>query len=101
MFTLLTVGPGVLGALALVLLMESRIRGIRVFRSAFALPFAFSAASASVVFAVIYNPAVGIANGMLAHAGVLPIGWLTDPKWVLASVAIVQIWLTLGYNILV
>jgi sn-glycerol 3-phosphate transport system permease protein len=101
MFTLLTVVPGVLGALVLVLLMESRVRGIRLFRSAFALPFAFSAASASVVFAVIYNPAVGIANGLLAHLGVLPVGWLTDPKWVLASVAIVQVWMTLGYNVLV
>lgn len=101
MFTVLTVLPGVLGALALVLLMESRIRGIRIFRSAFALPFAFSAASASVIFAVIYNPAVGIANGMLAHIGAKPVGWLTDPDWVLLSVVVVQIWLTLGYNVLV
>ena len=101
LFTLLTVVPGVLGALALVLLMESRIRGIRLFRSAFALPFAFSAASASVIFAVIYNPAVGIANGLLARAGRAPVGWLTDPKWVLLSVAVVQVWMTLGYNVLV
>ena len=101
MFTLMTVIPGVLGALALVLLMESRIRGVRIFRSAFALPFAFSAASASVIFAVIYNPAVGIANGLLAHVGEKPVGWLTDPKWVLLSVVIVQVWMTLGYNVLV
>ncbi|MBW8805036.1 MAG: sugar ABC transporter permease [Catenulisporales bacterium] len=100
-FTALTVFPGVLGALALVLLMESRIRGIRVFRSAFALPFAFSAASASVIFAVIYNPAVGIANGMLNHVGAKPVGWLIDPNWVLLSVAAVQVWMTLGYNVLV
>lgn len=101
LFTVLTVIPGVLGALALVLLMESRIRGIRIFRSAFALPFAFSGASASVIFAVVYNPAVGIANGLLAHFGTKPVGWLTDPKWVLLSVAAVQVWMTLGYNVLV
>ncbi|MEZ0113124.1 sn-glycerol 3-phosphate transport system permease protein [Catenulispora sp. EB89] len=101
LFTVMTVIPGVLGALALVLLMESRIRGIRIFRSAFALPFAFSAASASVIFAVIYNPAVGIANGMLAHFGTRPVGWLTDPRWVLLSVVVVQVWMTLGYNVLV
>jgi sn-glycerol 3-phosphate transport system permease protein len=101
LFTVMTVVPGVLGALGLVLLMESRIRGLRIFRSAFALPFAFSAASASVIFAVIYNPAVGIANGMLAHLGTKPVGWLTDPKWVLLSVVVVQVWMTLGYNVLV
>jgi sn-glycerol 3-phosphate transport system permease protein len=101
LFTLFTVIPSVFGAMFLVLLMESRIRGIRLFRSAFALPFAFSAASASVIFAVIYNPAVGIANGLLSHAGVNRVGWLTDPHWALLSVSIASVWMTLGYNVLV
>src|SRR5690242_16620028 len=53
LFTVLSVLPAVLGALAVVLLLEARIRGLRLFRTAFALPFAFSVATASVVFAVI------------------------------------------------
>ena len=101
LFTVFTVVPSIVGALFLVLLMEGRIRGMRIFRSAYALPFAFSAASASVVFDVIYNPAVGIANGLLAHAHVNRVGWLTDPKWALISVSIATIWMTLGYNVLV
>lgn len=101
MFAVFTVVPSVLGALFLVLLMESRIRGMRLFRTAFALPFAFSAASASVIFAVVYNPAVGIANGLLSHVGVNRVGWLTDPKWALVSVSVTSVWMTLGYNVLV
>ncbi|GAA1964848.1 carbohydrate ABC transporter permease [Kitasatospora viridis] len=101
LFVLLTVLPGVLGALALVLLLESRIRGVRAFRSAFALPFAFSVASASVVFGVFYNPATGVLDGILSRLGIGPVAWLTDSNWALVSVALVTVWLNLGYNVLV
>ncbi|MFD8600205.1 carbohydrate ABC transporter permease [Kitasatospora sp. NPDC059646] len=101
LFVLFTVVPGVLGALLLVLLMEGRIRGVRLLRSAFALPFAFSVASASVVFSVFYNPASGVLNGLLSQLGLGPVGWLTDSKWALLSVAVSTIWMNLGYNVLV
>jgi sn-glycerol 3-phosphate transport system permease protein len=100
-FVLLTVIPGVLGALLIVLLLEQHIKGIRIFRTAFALPFAFSVASASVIFATIYNPAIGLANGLLGKFGVDRIGWLTDPSWALISVAITTVWMSIGYNVLV
>ncbi|GAA2143485.1 sugar ABC transporter permease [Kitasatospora kazusensis] len=101
LFVLLTVVPGVVGALALVLLLESRIRGVRALRSAFALPFAFSVASASVVFSVLYNPASGVLNGLLSHLGAAPVGWLTDQRYALLSVGAATVWMTLGYNVLV
>ncbi|GAB3594853.1 sugar ABC transporter permease [Angustibacter peucedani] len=100
-FTLLTVVPGVLGALAVVLLLEARVRSARFFRSAFAIPMAFSAASASVVFAVIYNPAIGVANGVLGQLGVDRVGWLTDPSIALVSVAVTTVWMQFGYGVLV
>lgn len=101
LFTLLTVVPGVLGALAVVLLLEARVRAARVFRTAFAVPMAFSAASASVVFAVIYNPAIGVANGVLGQLGFGRVGWLTDPSIALVSVAVTTVWMQFGYGVLV
>lgn len=101
LFTLFTVVPGVLGALAVVLLLEARVRSARVFRTAFAVPMAFSAASASVVFAVIYNPAIGVANGVLGQLGIGRVGWLTDPSIALVSVAVATVWMQFGYGVLV
>ncbi|WP_208813684.1 carbohydrate ABC transporter permease [Micromonospora echinofusca] len=101
LFTLISVLPAVLGALLVVLLLESRIRGVRVLRTAFALPFAFSVATASVVFAVIYNPAIGIANGLLGAVGVDRVDWLTDPSIALPAVGAATVWMNLGYNVLV
>src|SRR4051794_35457511 len=100
-FVLLTVIPGVLGALAIVLLLEQQIKGIRILRTAFALPVAFSVGRGSVIFATIYNPAIGLANGLLGRVGVDRVGWLTDPDWALISVAITTVWMSVGYNVLV
>src|SRR5689334_4316528 len=101
LFTVLSVVPAVLGALAVVLLLEARIRGARLFRTAFALPFAFSVATASVVFAVIYNPAIGVANGILGRVGIDRVNWLTDPDIALPAVCATTVWMNLGYNVLV
>jgi sn-glycerol 3-phosphate transport system permease protein len=101
LFTLMTVVPGVLGSLTVVLLLETRIRATRVFRTAFAIPLAFSAASASVVFAVLYNPAIGVANGILGQFGIDRVGWLTDPSIALISVSITTVWMQFGYGVLV
>ncbi|MEU4771665.1 sugar ABC transporter permease [Micromonospora sp. NPDC023644] len=101
LFTLFSVVPAVLGALFVVLLLEARIRGVRTLRTAFALPFAFSVATASVIFAVIYNPAIGVANGLLGSLGIDRVNWLTDPSIALPAVCAATVWMNFGYNILV
>lgn len=100
-FTLLTVIPSMLIALTIALLLQGRVRGIKFFRSAFALPFAFSVATASVIFQVLYNPASGVLNGMLSFVGLGPYGWLTDPSMALISVSLATVWMQLGYNLLI
>jgi sn-glycerol 3-phosphate transport system permease protein len=100
-FTVATVVPSIAGGLALALLLHQRIRAVRFFRTAFALPFAFSVATASVVFSVMYNPASGVLNGLLSHVGVDRIGWLTDPAYGLLSVSLTSVWMELGFTLLV
>lgn len=100
-FTVLTVVPSILLALLLALLLHQRIRAVRFFRTAFALPFAFSVATASVVFSVLYNPAVGVLNGILVQLGAGRVDWLTDPSTALLSVSLATVWMQLGYNLLV
>ncbi|MDB1087479.1 sugar ABC transporter permease [Streptomyces sp. ACA25] len=101
LFTVGVVVPGVIGALAVVLLLESKVRAQRFFRSAFALPFAFSVASASVIFAVFYNPASGVLNGILHHLGMSQVAWLTSQEMALLSICLTTVWMNLGYGVLV
>ncbi len=100
-FVLATVIPSILIALAIALALQERIRGIKFFRTAFALPFAFSVATASVIFQVLFNPAAGVLNGLLSYVGVGKVNWLTDPNVALWSVSAATVWMQLGYNLLI
>ncbi|MVA75877.1 ABC transporter permease subunit [Auraticoccus sp. F435] len=100
-FVLLTVVPSMLIGLVLALLLSERIRFVRFFRTAFALPFAYSVATAAVLFGVMMNPATGAFNGLLSLVGLGPVGWLTQPPWALLSVALTSVWMQVGYNLLV
>ena len=73
---------------------------MRFFRTAFALPFAFSVATASVIFGVLFNPALGVLNGLLLHLGVDRVAWLTDPDRA-ALGGLATVWMQIGYNLLV
>lgn len=100
-YVLLTVLPSILLALVVALLLQHPLGGLRLLRSAFALPFAYSVAAASVVFAALFNPAIGIANYLVTSLGFAPVNWLTQPGTALISIAITTIWMSLGYNMLV
>jgi len=101
LFTALTVIPSLAIGLLIAILLQQRIAGIGLFRTLMATPFAFSVATASVVFAIFFNPGVGVFNGFLYFFHLPPVGWLTDPSKALASVALASVWLQLGYNVLV
>ena len=101
LFAGMTVIPSLVLGLVLALLLQARIAAIGVFRTLMATPFAFSVATAAVVFAIFYNPGVGVFNGFLQLLHLRPVGWLTNPSAALPSVAIASVWLQLGYNVLV
>jgi sn-glycerol 3-phosphate transport system permease protein len=100
-FTVLTVVPGLVLGVLIALALQARIRGIGIFRTMLATPFAFSVATASVIFQIFFNPGVGVFNGILNLFHVQPVGWLTNPATALYSVALATVWLQLGYNVLV
>jgi len=101
LFVVLTVAPVIAVSLLLALLLHQKIRGIRFFRTVFASPFAFSVATASVIFAVMFNQATGVLNGILGTFGISRVGWTTDPNIALLSIALTTVWMQMGYNLLV
>jgi len=96
-FVLYTV-PGVLVVgLVLSTLANLRIRGITVYRIAFALTISISGATAALLFMFLYHPLLGTFNYLLSLVGISPIPWLTDTRWALIAVAIPRIWLQSGF----
>ena len=100
-FVLLTVVPSIVMGLALALLVQPKLRGIGIFRTLLATPFAFSAAAAAVVFDVFLRPGMGLFNGILSNFSDINVDWLTSPAIALPSVAAVTVWRHAGYTMLV
>ncbi|WP_016698637.1 carbohydrate ABC transporter permease [Actinoalloteichus spitiensis] len=100
-YVVLVVVPSIVLPLALAVPMAQRLPGMRLFRTAFALPFAYSVAAASVVFSLLYNPGTSVLNWVLESLGGQGRAWLTDPSLALVSVALVTVWMNTGFNLLV
>src|SRR6185437_13801229 len=82
-FTLMVVVAGVVLPMALAVPLSQRLPGMRVFRTLFTLPFAYSASAASVVWLLMLNPAMSPVNWLLQLVGVTAPGWTTDSGWAL------------------
>lgn len=100
-FAVLTVVMTLAASMLLTLFLGPLRLSGTIVRTIFSLPFAYSAASASVLFAAIYNPATGILNQLLAHLGLSPVSWLGSSSWALISVAVATAWWQLGFAVLV
>lgn len=76
------------------------MRGMAIYRSVFFLPTVTSSVLIALVFIWIFSGA-GPVNALLDAAGLEQIGWLTDRAWVLPTLAILSVWSSFGYNMLI
>ena len=93
-FCILTVPIGVFLALLVAVLLNAKIKGKTAFRAIFFLPMVVAPAAVAMVWKWIFNTEYGILNSLLGKN----IRWLTDPKIVLITCAIVAIWSAIGYD---
>jgi ABC-type sugar transport system permease subunit len=84
--------------LALVLRENLKLRGF--FRSAFFLPVVVSGVVVTILWQQLYGFESGIFNRLLTGLGLSRIGWLIDPKWAMASIAIMATWKNVGLYII-
>ncbi len=89
------------GALCAVLLLRRRLAGGGFFNVVFSLPFAYSAASASAVFAGLFAPSVGVLNIILGGLGVTGPHWLASPAAAVWAIAVATAWYEFGFAFLV
>jgi len=86
----------------LALLLNRRLPGVGLFRTAFFLPTITSTAAISVVWMWLYHPAdYGLFNTLLLNLG-LPIQrWLRDPALAMPCLILMGVWHGMGYNIII
>lgn len=82
-------------------LLTSRIIARGYLRSVVFFPVLVSTIGIGITFKVLLDPFGGIVNRALSWIGITGPGWLTDPKWALFSVALVDIWKGVGIATLI
>ncbi|PZS04390.1 MAG: sugar ABC transporter permease [Pseudonocardiales bacterium] len=96
--TLLTVAPGMILGLLLAMVVNTRLRGISIFRAAYFLPVVVPTVATAIIFRWLYNPDFGVLNWFLGLFGLQHHDWLGSPSTALASIAAMSVWQSLGWN---
>lgn len=101
-FTLAAViGSMVLG-LALALLLDRKLFGRNVVRSAVFAPFVISGAAIGVAFQFIFDPGFGLVQDVLHKLGVDNVpDFYQNPHWALFMITVTYIWKNLGYSFVI
>jgi multiple sugar transport system permease protein len=77
---------------ALAYFLHRNFRGKNLTKTLFLLPMVATPVAIGMVWLLIYEPTLGIANYLLKLLGINPVLWLVDTKMVLNSFLIVEVW---------
>lgn len=91
---------GIVVAFLLASLLNQRMRGRAIFRTAFFLPAITPMVATAMVWLWIYDPQFGLINGFLAGHGLSAIPWLTSRTMAKPSLIIIMAWAQ-GANMLI
>ncbi len=95
-YAVLTSGLKVVFGLLIGVLLTSQIIGRGYLRSVVFFPVLVSTVGVGITFTAMMHPTQGVINTTLAVFGLPGPGWLTDPRFALVSVALVDVWKGVG-----
>jgi ABC-type sugar transport system permease subunit len=87
-------------ALGLALLLNSKRKGMGLYRVLYVAPYLSTPVATAVIWYWVFDPKLGAVNALLAHVGITGPQWLSSSAWAMPVVALVNIWQYVGYNML-
>jgi multiple sugar transport system permease protein len=91
-FAVGSVGLGVMVALTLALLLNSKVKGLAFYRTAFFLPSLMPLVAGSILWFCMYAGQGGIINTLLDKIGITGPAWLSDPAWAKIAIVFMAVW---------
>jgi len=88
---------GVIIPLVLAAILNSKIRGSELYKTAYFLPFITPMIVIGIVWEWIFDPNIGVLNNILN----LHINWLYDVHYAMPALIIVSVWKLIGYNMVI
>ena len=78
--------------MALALLLNASIGGLRFYRTAFYLPSVLSGVAVALLWRWLFSPEFGLINTTLSSIGIQGPSWLGDERWALPSLVLMSLW---------
>lgn len=89
------------GGLGLALLVNSRLKGVALFRAMYFLPVVTSWVVVALLWKWLLNPSDGLVNWALGLVGIDGPGWWTSRTWAMPSVILASAWKDLGFVMII
>jgi len=86
-------------SLSFAILLNTKISGMKFFRTIYYVPGLTSAVAASTVWLWLLNPEYGLVNQILSYFGIVGPAWLSRSDTALISIVVVTLWMGVGGNI--
>ena len=99
-YTLITVPLVTCIPLLIAILLNTKVRGISVFRAIFYVPSIVPVVASAAVWMYIYNPMHGLLNSILKGMGLHSLNFIFSAKGVLPSLAVMALWAA-GNNVVI
>lgn len=96
-FSVATVAGAMLLGLLMAVVLNKRLPGRVVARTALFSPYVLSGVGVGMVWSFIFDPRLGVMRFFFEAIGRRSPEWFNDPRWALVMVIIVYIWKNLGY----
>ncbi|MCB6346484.1 carbohydrate ABC transporter permease [Enterocloster lavalensis] len=100
-YVVCTVGFGVSLGLSAALYLSKKTRINSFLQSVAFTPYIVSLASIAMLWMWLMNKDFGLLNAVLAFVGAPPVDWLGNPRIALASLILIAVWKSVGYNALI
>lgn len=101
-YAVFTVPLTMAASLLVAVLLNSKVKGIIVYRTAFFFPYVASLVAVGAVWNMLFQPEFGPVNQLLRAVGVAsPPKWTASTDWAMVVIIIVSIWKYMGYYMVV
>jgi multiple sugar transport system permease protein len=91
-YTFGSVPLGLVIGLLIALLMNVKLPGITLFRTIYYLPSVVSGVAVALLWQWVFNPQMGVINGILWRFGIQGPGWIYSEQWVIPSLILMSLW---------
>ena len=91
-FTVLSVVVSISLGMLMALILNRDFRGVGVVRTLFLLPMVATPVATSLIWMMMFNPTLGVLNYFLRMVGLPESLWVADPRWVIPTIVMVDVW---------